>query len=259
MKITKIISSFLLFFFVFALIQCGKNEILDKNSTNKSNFELRDINPCAPTLSGANCVTETEFPEVIIAGFQSCPVQAELMYKRCDNKFQFYDFILIVPNSSDCQSLLNYLDGLNDQQLMSIKDYIFNQGKITILQAYSDINPKLPINDVSSFKNLCTQNCKWLDLKCLADERTGDKDSGDNLNYRGGDGCWKYGTVKCGQGCCITTARYIRDINGKIVLSSSKSEPYGECQNGPEPKWPHFNNPCGPNGSPTSPCIYRCE
>jgi len=253
MRNIKFISIFILLCgFTFALVQCAKEEI-DTNTVD-TKIESRSSNPCAPKIM---CPIEYKIVDIQVPGYSGCTIQAEMIYEKCGEKFRFFDFIMIIPNSTGCAGLRNYLDGLTPDQLRAFMDWVEAEGKRLVLQLFYNQLPYYV--DVTSYHSLCKQECKWLDLDCLIDEYTGGPRGGGGINPRGDKECWKYGTVRCGEGCCVTESQYVKNIQGQFVLYSAVTTPYGPCDSGPVPNWPHFIRPFGLNGSPTTPCKFRCN
>ena len=241
-----------------------KYNIDTNNEISESTDENSGLNPCAPELGPSDeCKIKVKKEDVFIPGFDNCPVTARHVFERCDNKFSFFDFIMIIPETEECQTLKDYVDNLTPEQLSDLKDYVEAEGKRKILQWYADNHDWAQIKDVTSYHSLCKETCKWLDLDCLMDRVVGDpkeerKDEG-GVYLRGGGPCWKYKTYKCGEGCCVTTSTYVRDADGKLILNSSFTVPNGDCESGPEPSWPHFAGDCPPFSTIVIPCHYSCE
>lgn len=268
------------------LQQCQKSEVLNdgasqesviKKSNDKSQKsssvinenniteegENSSSNPCAPVMGGMGCEIYVIDVEVFIPGFDDCPVIATLGYERCYNKFTFFDFIMKISDNTDCDGLKQYIDNMTPDQLSDFKDYVEEEGKRTELQWWADHFDWNFIEDVTSYKNLCTQTCSWLELDCIADVlKTDKKVSRENrggIVLRGGGPCHKFKTVKCGEGCCVTISDYVRDMDGKLVLYSSATNSNGDCETGPEPIWPHFAGDCPGFSHIVIPCHYKCD
>ena len=258
MNIKNFVSIFMLLLFAVALVQCSK-----ENAATEENVgvEMRNTSQDCVVDIGPQAQTKTERVDNIFLPGIDCPFTGLVVYKQYFNRFAFTDFILVIPDDPDCDDLKDHLDGLPEQQRLEVMEAItelaYDEAKRRILQEYADENPEVPeIKNVLTYRALCTELCIEYDPDCLIDEKM-ELEEPREIGARGDKSCWIWKYISCGDGCCKTTADYVRDRDGKIVLYSASTESYGPCENGPPQDWPSFKKGCW-FGSIVGDCEIRC-
>lgn len=265
MKIHNFISIFLLLLFAVALLQCAK-----EGASTEENFgvEMRNTSQDCVLDMGPNAQNNSELVDSIFLPyyFTDCPLQVFVVYKQLYKLFAFTDYLVIIPDNPDCDGLKDYLESLTDQQKLiimeNITEFAFEEAKRRILQDFADGLNLPDVQDVLTYRSLCTQLCEFIDFRCIVvgeGFEIEDPSGPEDIGLRGGDdkNCWIWKRVKCGEGCCKTTAKYVRDINGKLRVAEASTVAFGPCEGGPPQNWPEIKWNCR-EGHIVSDCEITC-
>lgn len=240
----------------FVLFQCTKES--NSNELTSERIVLRN-DDCVAS-AGPNEVLKHEYIVVYLPGWPDCPLYGEFLYLQDGSSFVFTDFILTIPQITECEGITGSGGFGQITEYIKISNYVEAEGKRQILQNYADKSSLTSISNVKTFKSICTELCHWLDLGCLAVHHHDDiKRSGDDLDFRSrtDDDCWRTTWLRCGGGCCITTENYSL-VYGKLRITSANTEQYGTCESDPPTNnWPIIDDKCI-NGNIISECESRC-
>ena len=260
----------------FVLVQCTKEN--NQNELTSESVELRS-DDCIPPDCGGPLINKPVENIPLPSSYPgNCLVNGQYLYRKCgtSSTFQFYDFILTIPSTPDGSDLNNWLQSLSDadraQAVLVIKNYAQSVAQLMILQEEANQNNLTKIEKVTTFKDNCSQLCEYFDPSCLLEKADiGPKEEkGGNRGETGMvenqlklratvDPCWKYKSIKCGTGCCITNTHY-DVVNGVVIEVSSETNSHGDCSPLPpdyHSRWPRFG-PCPALGHYIGDCTQNC-
>lgn len=222
----------ILFLFTSLLfLQCKKEEA---TIVADQDMELRStgVEPCEVYL-GPTQQTKHLFVPVQVPGYTGCIVYAEYVWIQLGSAFAFTDFAMHIPESG-CENLAT----MNKNDFINLSRYVEAEGKRILLNSIAILEDWTTINNVKSFRSICSQKVKCMEPHVISNEQI--------LGYRGGGGGkpieWSTRWERCGGGCCVTTETYAM-LNGDLVITGANTVQYGDCESA-IPVWPKIMMPC---------------
>ena len=165
-----------------------------------------------------------------------CRIKIQYVYQQCMPEIVFRDFTLSF-DSDDCGFNSPETDFLAEKLEKYLRDIVIREA-INLLREHKNFNP---VVDVRVFKYICFMWCKRVkigdgdiepDLPPMDGNRQSDgliDPTSNNSSLNDDNPNFEWVRINCGEGCCITKAKYSLNHQDELILLEATTEAQGDC------------------------------